>query len=61
MSERLAECLAPVQELAATTAVPSVGYPSRFQYSMPPIISFTPNPRAASLKAPLVEALHPGP
>src|SRR5215467_517851 len=40
---------------------PSVGWPSRTQYSSPPIISLTCLPWAASSIAPLVAALHDGP
>lgn len=42
-------------------AVPSVAWPSFTQYSMPPIISFTRKPSAASRAAALVEPLQPGP
>jgi len=40
---------------------PSVGWPSRTQYSSPPVISLTCLPWAASSIAPLVAALHDGP
>src|SRR5439155_2003192 len=40
---------------------PSTGNPSFLQSPIPPIISLTRKPRAASLAAALVEPLHPGP
>jgi hypothetical protein len=42
-------------------AVLSTGYPSRAQYSNPPIISFTLYPSRANASAARVDPLQPGP
>ena len=45
----------------SSTSVPSIGPPSRIQYSSPPISSLTRKPSDASFSAPFVEELQPGP